>query len=118
MRFLVLVAAAAAIGATSVVAVPRLFPEHHASMVAAMNAASAQAAQFRLADLNPLRWDYDYVQREITSPDRKLDFPIGTPVVVDQSKMLTSLGPGLSLGGDFAPRNSVSPRLNGIGMRR
>lgn len=116
MRFLVLVTAAAVTGAASVVALPRLFPEYHASMVAAVRSAGAEVAQFRLADLNPLRWDYDYVQREITSPSRKLDFPTTTPVVVDQSKMLKafdsgkfSLGAGLSSNNNSYSRNAALP---------
>jgi hypothetical protein len=118
MRFFVFVAAAAVTGAVPVVALPRLFPEHHASMVAAMHQASAEAAQFTLADLNPLRWDYDYVQREITS-NRKLDFPTTPPVVVDQSKMLTGFGSSqLSLGAGFSTNNNAYPRWNSAPLHR
>src|SRR5579871_2163611 len=116
MRFLVLVTAAAVTGAASVVALPRIFPEYHTSMVAAVRSAGAEMAQFRLAILNPLRWDYDYVQGEITSPSRKLDFPTTAPVVVDQSKMMKvfdssklSLGAGLSPNNNTYPRNAAPP---------
>jgi len=114
MRFFVLVAVAAVTGAASVVALPRMFPEVHTSMVAAMRSAGAEVAQFRLADLNPLRWDYDYVQRQVTSSDRKLDFPTTPPVVVDQSKMWTGFGSGqLSPRGGFSTSNNARPSWNG-----
>jgi hypothetical protein len=114
MRFFVLVAAAAVTGALSVVALPRIFPEVHTSMVAAVRSAGAEVAQFRLADLNPLRWDYDYVQRQVTSPDRKLDFPTTPPVVVDQSKMWTGFGSGqLSPRGGFPTSSNARSGWNG-----
>ena len=88
MRFLLLVAAAATCGAGAVLGLPRLFPEQVISLKAATRSASEAMSHYSLADLNPLRRDYDYVQRQITSPDRKLDFPVGKPIVIDQSKML------------------------------
>jgi hypothetical protein len=87
MRFFLLVTAAAACGAGAVFGVPRLFPEQIIALKAATRSASVAMSQYSLADLNPLRLSYDHVQREVTSPTRKLDFPIGNPVVVDQSKM-------------------------------
>jgi hypothetical protein len=119
LRFFVLVAAAAVTGAASVVGLPKLFPGYYASTVAAMRSVGAEAAQFRLADLNPLQWDYDYVAREVSSPNRKLDFPIGTPVVVDQSKMLTPLGSGqLSFGSGFSTSNNAQPRWHSPPLHR
>jgi hypothetical protein len=88
-------------------------------MVAAVRSAGAGVAQFRLADLNPLRWDYDYVQRQITSPDRKLDFPTTTPIVVDQSKMLTGFGSSqLSPRGGFSTSSSARSGWNGPPLHR
>src|SRR6516165_1503216 len=107
MRFLLLVAAAATCGAGAVLGLPRLFPEQVISLKAATRSASEAMSHYSLADLNPLRRDYDYVQRQITSPDRKLDFPVGKPIVIDQSKML-----------DLANSNSfpsVSPRTGNPG---
>jgi hypothetical protein len=118
LRFLVLVVAAAVTGAVSVVGFPKLFPEQHASMVAAMRAAGVEAAQFSLADLNPLRWDYDYVARQIASPNRKLEFPVTAPVVVDQSKMLSAFGSNqLSFGAGFNS-NSASQRWHSAPSHR
>jgi hypothetical protein len=118
LRFFVLVVAAAVSGAATVVGFPKLFPEQHASMIAAMRAAGAEAAQFSLADLNPLRWDYDYVARQIASPDRKLDFAVSAPVVVDQSKMLNPFGSNqLSLGAGFNS-NGASPRWHSAPSHR
>jgi hypothetical protein len=119
MRFLVLVAAAAVAGAASVVALPKIFPGYQASMAAALRSASTEVAQFRLADLNPLRWDYDYVQRQIVSPDRKLDFPTAAPVVVDPSKMLPGFGPGqLSPRGGFSGVSNARSGWNGAPPHR
>ena len=119
MRFFILVAAAAITGAASVVGLPKLFPGYYASTVAAMRSAGAEVAQFRLADLNPLRADYDYVAREIASPSRKLDFPTSAPVVVDQSKMLTPFGSSqLSFGSGFATNNNAQPRFHSAPSRR
>jgi hypothetical protein len=119
LRFFVLVAAAAVTGAASVVALPKLFPGYYASTVAAIRSVGAEAAQFRLADLNPLRADYDYVAREIASPSRKLDFPTTPPIVVDQSKMLTNLGSSqLSFGSGFSTSNDTQPRFHSAPSRR
>jgi hypothetical protein len=110
--------AAAVSGAAAVVGFPKLFPEQHASMVAAMRAAGAEAAQLSLADLNPLRLDYDYVARQIASPDRKLEFPVTTPVFVDQSKVLSAFGSNqLSPGAGFN-NNTVQPRWHSSPSRR
>jgi hypothetical protein len=119
MRFYVLVAAAVVGGALPVVALTKLFPDQRASMAASMQAAGAQIAKFRLADLNPLQWDYDYVARQVASPDRKLDFPVGTPVVVDQSKMLSPFGSGqMSVGGGFSNNTYTQPRWHSPPPRR
>jgi hypothetical protein len=116
LRFFILVAAAAITGAASVVGLPKLFPGYYASTVAAMRSAGAEVAQLRLADLNPLRADYDYVAREIASPSRKLDFPTSAPVVVDQSKMLTPSQ--LSFGSGFATNNNAQARFHSAPSRR
>jgi hypothetical protein len=84
LRFLVLVAAAAGIGAVSVVALQTLLPQQRAAMDAALRSLSAEAARFRLADLNPIRWIYDDVTRQITSQDpaTTLNFPSGAQIAV------------------------------------
>jgi hypothetical protein len=115
MRFLLLVTVAIVTGAVSVVALTKLFPGQRASMVASINA-GAEMAQFRLADLNPLRWDYDYVARQIASTDRKLDFPVSAPIVVDQSKMLSAFGSNqLSLGAGQATCSHTGAMLRSTG---
>jgi hypothetical protein len=118
LRFYIMVAAAVIAGALPVAGL-RWFPEQRASMAASMQAAGAQIAQFRLADLNPLQWDYDYVARQVSSPDRKLDFVVGTPVVVDQSKMLSPFGSsGVSVGAGFSTNTSAQTRWHSAPPRR
>jgi hypothetical protein len=82
VRFLVLVLAATGFGAVSVAALQTVFPEHKASVTAAVHAAGGRVSRFQLSDLNPLRWIYDYEVGEITSPTRKLDFPSSPPIAV------------------------------------
>ena len=82
MRFFVLVAAAATIGAGSVVAIKTIFPQQSASVAAAARSLGAEAARFRLSSLNPIRSAYDEVKAKITSPDPN---PLGfssTPLIV------------------------------------
>jgi hypothetical protein len=81
VRFLALVLAAVVFGAVTMFSLQTVFPEHKASMVAAVRAAGASVSQFHLSDLNPVRRAYDHVASEITSPSSKLDFP-SSPVVV------------------------------------
>jgi hypothetical protein len=69
VRFFVLVAAAAAIGAGSMVAIKTMFPQQNASMAAAIRSFGTEAARFRLSSLNPIRSAYDDVKAKITSPD-------------------------------------------------
>jgi hypothetical protein len=118
LRFYILVAAAVVAGALPVAGL-RWFPEQRASMAASMHAAGAQLAGFRLADLNPLQWDYDYVARQVASPDRKLDFSVGTPVVVDQSKMLSAFrSNGVSIGAGFSTNTYAQPHWHSPAPRR
>jgi len=111
LRFLVLVLAATSFGAVSVASLQTAYPEHKASVVAAVGAAGARISRFQLSDLNPLRWIYDYEVGEITSPSRKLDFPTSPPVVVgDPLKWtpldISQLGPGGAMkNGSFAAMN-------------
>src|SRR5215467_10456156 len=69
MRFFILVAATAGIGAGSVVAMQTVFSEQSAAMVAGVRAFSAEATKFRVSDFNPIRAIYDDVKSEITSPN-------------------------------------------------
>ncbi len=100
MRFLVLVLGATGLGAASVVSLQMVFPEHKASMMAAVRSAGAGVSQFRLSDLNPVRRAYDHVASEITSPNRKLDFPESNPVVVGGPLKFTPMdfGGGMKAG--------------------
>ena len=108
MRFLLLVAAAVVAGAVSVFSLTTFFPQQRASVVAAMRVVGDRAAQFRLADLNPLRRNYDYVIGEVTSPKAKLDFPSSPPIVVDPTRMGTLLGNNQSaLGGGLSMKNNA-----------
>jgi hypothetical protein len=88
MRFLVLVAAASVGSAVTVASLKTVFPQQDASMRATLAAAASAMAQFRLSDLNPVRWAYDQVISEIASPrpNAALDFK-SAPVVVGEFKM-------------------------------
>jgi hypothetical protein len=79
MRFILLVAGAAATGALSAVGIQTVFPQGTAQ---AVKAVGDSVADFKLADLNPVRAAYDKVAREIASPDPagRLGLPPGSPV--------------------------------------
>jgi hypothetical protein len=96
VRFFVLVAAAATIGAGSVVAIKTIFPQQSASVAAAARSLGAEARRFRLSSLNPIRSAYDEVKAKITSPDPN---PLGfssTPLIVRGEPI--KLGKPLDLG--------------------
>ena len=99
MRFLALVAAVT--GAVSIVSMTTLFPQQHASVVTAMHAVGDRAARFQFTDLNPLRWAYDYVIGQATSPKAKIDFGSSLPLTV---KMPTPLGDGLIMKNNATPQ--------------
>lgn len=85
MRFVVLVAAAATIGAGSIVAIKTMLPQQSASMAAAVRTLAASAARFRLSDLNPIQAAYDEVKTRITSPDPKaLNIHTAPPIVIGE----------------------------------
>jgi len=104
------VLAATGFSAVSVASLQTAYPEHKASVVAAVG---ALVSRFQLSDLNPLRWIYDYEVGEITSPSRKLDFPTSPPVVVSDPLKWTpmdisQLGPGGAMkNGSFAGVNGA-----------
>jgi hypothetical protein len=109
VRFLVLVGGAVVAGAVSVGALQTLFPQQ-ASMVAAVRAASADVSQFRVSDFNPLRWVYDYVIGEVTSPNRRLDLPSASPIVVGDAIKWTPVGiDKMGLGGGLGTKNFSPP---------
>jgi hypothetical protein len=122
LRFLVLVLGATAVGAVAVASLQTAFPEHRASVTAAVHAAGARLARFHLADLNPLRWIYDYEVGEITSPTHKLDFPSSPPIAAGDPLKWTpieigQLGPGApmrngSFGGNMQFNRGGSPGLH------
>jgi hypothetical protein len=106
VRFLVLVGGAAVAGAVSVGALQAVFPQHKAAMVATVRAASAGVSQFRVSSLNPLRWVYDYVIGEVTSPSRKLDLPSAPPIVIGDAIKWPSIGTDkIGIAGGFGPEN-------------
>jgi hypothetical protein len=113
VRFLVLVGGAAVAGAVSIGALQTVFPQHKASMVAAVRAASPDVSRFRVSDFNPLRWVYDYVIGEVTSPNRRLDLPSAPPLVVGDAIKWTPIGiDKMGLGGglgtkDFSPPGNI-----------
>jgi hypothetical protein len=121
LRFFVLVLAAMGFGAVSVVSLQTAFPEHKASLAAAVRAAGASVSRFQLSDLNPLRWIYDHEIGEITSPTRKLDFPSSAPIVVGDPLKWTpieigQLGPGGAMkNGSFAGNMQMN-RGGSIGL--
>jgi hypothetical protein len=85
LRFFVLVAAAAGIGAGSIVAFKTLLPQQNASMTAAVRTLTASAARFRLSDLNPIRTAYDEVAAKVTSPDPSaFNFRTAPPIVIGE----------------------------------
>jgi hypothetical protein len=108
VRFFILVAAAATIGAGSMVAIKTIFPQQSASMAAAARSLGAEAARFRLSSLNPIRSAYDDVKAKITSPDpNPLGFPSTSPFAVGEP---IKLGKPLDLGGMGAGANFQSRR--------
>lgn len=117
MRFLVLVAAAAMIGAGSIVAIKTIFPEQCASMAAAARSLGAEAARFRLSSLNPIKSAYDDVKARITSPDPNplglsstSPFAVGEPIKLGKPLDLGAMGAGAnfqSRRGDAAWRPSA-----------
>jgi hypothetical protein len=110
VRFLVLVGGAVVAGAVSVGALQTLFPQHKASMVAAVRAVSPDGSQFRVSDLNPLRWIYDYVVAEVTSPNRRLDLPSAPPIVVGDAIKWTPIGiDKMGIGGGIGTNSFSSP---------
>ena len=97
-------------GAVSVGALQTLFPQHKASTVAAVRAASADVSQFRVSDFNPLRWVYDYVIGEVTSPNRRLDLPSAPGIVVGDATKWTPIGiDKMGLGGGLGAKDFSSP---------
>jgi hypothetical protein len=92
VRFLVLVAGAVAAGAVSVAALQTLFPQHKASMVEAIRATGADLSRFRVSDLNPLRWIYDYEMSQVTSPNRQLNFLSSPPITIGDPIKWTPIG--------------------------
>jgi hypothetical protein len=115
MRFLLLVAAAAFTSAVAVVSFKSFFPQHDALMRATVREAVAGVAAFRLSDLNPLQWSYNYVAREITSPRPNADLNFqSAPVVVGEFKMPMPVGIGqFGMGGGASSRYSPPPRWHG-----
>jgi hypothetical protein len=96
-------------GAVSVGALQILFPQK-ASMVAAVRAASADVSQFHVSDLNPLRWVYDYVIGEVTSPNRRFDLPSAPPILVGDAINWTPIGiDKMGLGGGLGTKNFSPP---------
>jgi len=92
-------------------------------MVAAVRAASADVSEFRVSSLNPLRWVYDYVIGEVTSPNRRLDFPSAPPIVVGDAIKWTpigidkmGIGGGLGTNGFSPPGNMRSNRGAMLGV--
>ena len=117
MRFLILVAAAVVAGAVAVASLKTFFPQQDAMMRAGVRAAAADVARFRLSDLNPIQWAYNYVAAEIASPrsNAALDFQ-SAPVVVGEIKMPTPIGIGpLGLGG--GPAALKNPLWRGAVVR-
>jgi len=110
VRFLMLMVAAAAIGALSVLGMQNMLPRQSASMVAAVRALGADAAEFRLSSLNPIRSIYDDVKTKITSPNpiAGLNFPsapaiafngpikLPQPVVIDQAAINRAIAAGIN----------------------
>jgi hypothetical protein len=108
MRFLALVAAAAVTGAVFIVSMTTLFPQQHASVVTAMHAVGDRAARFQFTDLNPLRWAYDYVIGQATSPKAKIDFGSSLPLTV---KMPTPLETNKwAIGDGLIMKNNATPQ--------
>jgi hypothetical protein len=100
VRFLVLVLAAAAIGAGSVGAIRALLLQQSAFMVAAVRTLTDHAAQFPLSGLNPIRAAYDGVAAKITSPDpNAFKFPTSPPIVAGEPLKLKPLDLGPFGGG-------------------
>ena len=90
MRFFILVAAAAGIGAGSIFAFKTMLPGQNASLAAAVRTLSTSAAQFRLSDLNPIRSAYDEVTAKVTSPDPSgFNFRAAPPIVVGEPLKLS-----------------------------
>jgi hypothetical protein len=108
MRFLVLIAAAAVAGAVGVVSFKILLPQQDALLMATARTAATDVGRFRLSDLNPLQWVYNYVAREISSPRTNADLHFqSAPVVAGEIKMPPLVGiKSLDLGGGLAPRNN------------
>ena len=84
MRFFLLIAAGLGIGALSAVGIQTVLPHQSASLLAAVRSLGADAARFRLSDLNPIRATYDDVMRKVTSgqPARGFNFPSSPPIAV------------------------------------
>jgi hypothetical protein len=108
MRFLVLVAAASVGSAVTVASLKTVFPQQDASMRAALAAATHDMAQFRLSDLNPVRWAYNQVVSEIASPrpNAALNFT-PAPVVVGEFKMPIGIGQPRPGGAYIAPMTQL-----------
>ena len=105
MRFLVLVVTAVGVGAASVIGAQRIAPQHGAKLVAALQSARTQVAQFRLSDLNPISAAFEKVQREVGSPDPAVyNFPVRPPpIVVGTPLQLPQFGAGQTGSGASAP---------------
>jgi hypothetical protein len=85
LRFFILVAAAAGIGAGSIFAFKTMLPEQDASIASAVRSMTASAAQFRLSDLNPIRSAYDEVTTKVTSSDpNAFNFRAAPPIVIGE----------------------------------
>ena len=97
MRFLVLVVAAAASGA---------------SVVGAVRIVGSDAVQFRLSDLNPIRLAYEDVKTRIANPTTSFSFPssfsssppiafspvkvLPPPVTIDQRAVSRAIAAGIN----------------------
>jgi hypothetical protein len=105
MRFVVLVGVAAGAGALAIFAIPASFLQAPASFLQSaasdMHAATAQLGQmhFTLADLNPLRADYDFMMQRVRAgqtPDQlgfhgsKVTF---APIAIPRSNFNFNPGP-------------------------
>jgi hypothetical protein len=110
VRFLMVMVAAAGIGALTVLGMQSLLPHQSAAMVAALGALKADAARFRLSQLNPIRSIYEDVKTRITSPSPGLAFggrstppitldgpiKLPKPVQIDQAAINRAIAAGIN----------------------